>query len=65
MRISFQESATPRQFAPKMSTPLLGDGSDYTGIVNRHLFGDDDDLPNFGLTRINSATPSRTPDGGR
>ena len=43
----------------------LADGADLARVVDRDLLGDDDDLFRSGLTRTSSATPSRTPAGGR
>ena len=66
MRTRFQESATPRQLPPKTSTPLAWamariSRASCTAIfsVMMTIFS------RPGLTRINSATPSRTPEGGR
>ena len=66
MRTRFQLSATPRQLPPMMSTPLACaiariSRASWTAIfsVMMTIFF------RSGLTRTSSATPSRTPEGGR
>ena len=66
MRTRFQESATPRQLPPMMSMPLACaiariSRASCTAIfsVMMTIFC------RSSLTRISSATPSRTPEGGR
>ena len=66
IRTWFHESATPRQFAPKMSMPCCWpiariSRASWTAIfsVMMKIFF------SSGFTRISSATPSRAADGGR
>ena len=66
IRTRFQQSATPRQLPPMMSTPFACaiariSRASCTAIFSVMMTI----LRRSGLTRISSATPSRTPDGGR
>ena len=66
IRTTFQASATPRQFAPKMSMPFdwpiarisRASWTDIFSVTMKIFF-------RSGLTRISSATPSRAADGGK
>jgi hypothetical protein len=49
MRIWFQESATPRQLAPKMSMPLLCPNARISRASWTDLLCQDDDLPQLGI----------------
>src|SRR6516164_6961733 len=66
IRTRFQESATPRQFAPKMSMPLAWPSARISRASCTAIFSVIITiLRRSGFTRMSSATPSRTPDGGR
>ena len=66
MRARFHESATPRQLPPMMSTPWLwamarisrASCTEIFSVMMTIFFSSE-------LTRISSATPSRTPEGGK
>src|SRR5262249_31546304 len=65
MRTRFQESATPRQLAPNMSMPLACPSARISRASCTEIFSVIITIfSRPGLTRINSATPSRTPEGG-
>src|SRR6266508_1181518 len=66
IRTRFQESATPRQFAPNMSMPLAWPSARISRASCTEIFSVIMTIFwRSGFTRTSSATPSRTPDGGR
>ena len=66
IRTLFHESATPRQFAPKMSMPFAWPIARISRASCTEIFSVIMKIfLRSGLTRISSATPSRTPAGGR
>jgi hypothetical protein len=66
IRTRFHESATPRQLAPNMSMPLAWPMARISRASCTEIFSVIMTIfrsPEF--TRTSSATPSRTPDGGK